>query len=141
MVRMMAFTRRGGFTLLEMLVVLAIMALITSVTLPNLQRLSERVSFAAQRADLIAQIDQLAYRSFVTGSTLDLSTDSLGQPMKDGQPAIRVPDGWRLTVPRPVHYGIDGFCSGGVVVVAAPDGDAETFTLAAPRCRAAENAS
>ena len=116
-----------GFTLLEMLVVLLIVGLLTSLGLPRLQRLAESLERANQRTSLIGQIEGLPYRAYASAREIILDGGA--------SPAIDIPANWQIKVAQPVRYSANGVCSGGRVSVRDPDGGEEVFTLKAPLCR------
>ncbi len=93
--------RKGGFTLLEMLTVVIIIAILTSIALPQFMRASERVR-AAEAIQILGQIRgsqhrhkamSLAndYTNDVTALDVDLPQDKTGAPITniwDWTPAI-----------------------------------------------------
>jgi type II secretion system protein H len=58
--------RRAGFTLLEIMAVVAIFALVAGIAMPNFSRLQTR-RLDAVASDLVAQIDLARQRAIVTG--------------------------------------------------------------------------
>lgn len=120
-----------GFTLLEMLVVLAIGALLVAIVVPGLKRMLESVELGGQRKAIVTQLDGLGYRSYASGKRYVLA----GTPAADDAAPLDWPAGWKLEVPRPIEYAFNGQCSGGRLVLVAPDGRRESFQLRAPLCR------
>jgi len=116
-----------GFTLLEMLVVLLIVGLLSSLGLPRLQRLAESLERANQRQSLIGQIDGLPYQAYASAREIILDSGASS--------AINMPADWQIRVAQPVRYSANGVCSGGRVTVLAPGGGEEVFILKAPLCR------
>jgi len=126
--------RTRGFTLLEMLVVLSIMAFVAGVVLPGLQRIYERTERGLARNGLVAQIAGLGYRAYVLGENIELDDKTLTSMLSDGEPEVSVPDGWKVRIAQPVHYAFNGLCGGGNVVLIDPDGVKQAYRLDAPRC-------
>jgi prepilin-type N-terminal cleavage/methylation domain-containing protein len=127
-------TQQLGFTLLEMLIVLALMGLLGALALPALGRLVDSLRFQNERSGLLAQINTLSYRHYLLAQNSTLTNDNLIRPLKDGQAAVDLPEGWRANIPVPLTYQFNGYCSGGVIILLPPDHPAETLRLIAPAC-------
>lgn len=111
-------TEPGGFSLLEMVVVLAIMGLLGALTLPSLRKIAERTGFSLDRQDVERQLDQLPEVAAMRGKALVLtSSPNPDYPVPAGtsqQPyPIKLPAGWQIEVEAPISYRYDGTCSGG----------------------------
>lgn len=127
-------SRQHGFTLLELLIVLALMGLLGSLAVPALGRLIDSLRYRSERSSVIAQINTLSYRNFLLAQDYTLRTENISNTLKDDQPALDLPAGWAVRVPTPVHYQFNGYCSGGVVILIAPDHVPESLRLQAPGC-------
>jgi prepilin-type N-terminal cleavage/methylation domain-containing protein len=118
----------GGFSLLELVIVLVILGLIGTFALPPMIRLTERTRFSLARQDVERQLDQLPQTAATQGRNLVLSSmpeADIGVPVpvaagKDPYP-VTVPEGWRITVDAPIIYRYDGSCSGGKLHLTAFD--------------------
>ena len=92
-----------GFTLIEMLVVITIVALLAGLVTPTLYRLARRFEINAQREQITIEIAQLGYRAYLSGQPV-----ALGQPAASGvqpsdasaKPPLNLPDGWRIETPQ-----------------------------------------
>lgn len=107
---------RRGFTLLEILVVLAIVALATGLVAPIAVQGLRAAEERGVRADMQALLEALPVRAFREARPLVL----------DGQGLARLavlPDGWRLQVDAPLRYDASGIADGGQVRLYGP-GDA-----------------
>lgn len=130
-----------GFTLLELLIVLALVALISGIAGPNLHKLLGSVERITRHDGLVADIGGLSYRAFVLGQGFELDNTSQNNLLNDGNPILAAPDGWQIKVKQPISYTFNGFCSGGAITLIAPDNTIEQLMLDAPVCRVRSDAS
>jgi len=127
----------GGFTLLEILVVLAIVGLLAGMVLPQLQKMASSVEISNQRTDIKLAIEGLGYQVYATGKPVvlaDVAAISATESTKPDHP-LRIPAGWKIQVLQPVRYAINGVCSGGRIAITDPNQVREAFLLRPPRCR------
>jgi general secretion pathway protein G len=132
--------RNRGFTLIELLVVLALMGLLTALVAPRLQTLVGGATYHTQHDALVADIAGMSYRAFATGHSMTLKNDSFAVIQGDGDPLLNVPEGWQVSVKDPIQFTFNGFCSGGVVQITAPDTVTENLYLDPPACRVTSDA-
>jgi prepilin-type N-terminal cleavage/methylation domain-containing protein len=140
----------GGFTLLELLVVMAILAGLTAVAMPQFAQLHARVRAAFERSDLeqqLLELPQLVRQRGRGGVLLDSPRD--GPPsvaLAEAAPGasseleqwetlpIDLPPGWTMRVPTAVYYQFTGACTGGEVDLSLPP-SLFRYILTAPLCR------
>jgi prepilin-type N-terminal cleavage/methylation domain-containing protein len=122
--------RSDGFTLLEIMVVLVLLTLITSLVAPRLGTLYQALVLREQRDDLILQVQGLPYRAFRTGREFHLgSADAAGVPPLD------VPEGWVMDSDEPVVVKASGVCTGGTLELTHEDGERWAYRVEPPFCR------
>ncbi len=123
----------AGFTLLEILVVLAIGALVIATVIPAMGRVVDAVTYDSELQDVVGQLDQLGFRAFTSGKPIVLAD---GTPQTIATAGLDLPRAWSLSISRPIHFNSVGMCDGGSVSVTAPDGRTTALQLAAPDCAA-----
>ncbi|MBY0510769.1 MAG: prepilin-type N-terminal cleavage/methylation domain-containing protein [Rhodospirillaceae bacterium] len=77
-----------GFTLLEVLVVLAMVGLLSALALPQFSVISDRLDFTLKRESFERELSGLGYRAFTEGQPLVLS----GQYPRDPKRASPAPE-------------------------------------------------
>jgi len=151
-----------GFTLLELLVVLALLGVITSLALPRLSRLYEGVSIRSERDYLLDQLQGLGQLAWLRGDNLIVygtpAEDDLAENAHDAsgsaadgddEPqtstvgavdytnfALDLPEGWEVHLEEPLRILANGVCLGGDVTLTHLNGFTDSITLEAPYCRA-----
>ena len=104
-----------GFTLLEMLFVMLIVGLLTSLMAPRLGGNLDHFEALSQRKELEDQFRQLPRRVRYTGRGLELPRDLSLKDIGDGNPALRLPGDWKLAVSPVLLISSNGACSPSVL--------------------------
>ena len=121
--------RHGGFTLLEMIVVLAILGLASALVGPSMIRSIDTWRRQAAMDILLDQLRALPGNARGTGKPITISDATLAS----AAPPLRIDADWTLRVPEPWSVGANGICRGGEVIVANAFGE-RTVRVAAPFC-------
>lgn len=104
---------QGGFTLLELVVVLVIMGLAAALAAPNLMRSIDSWQASAELDRLADQIEGLPAKARGQGRALSISQDSLART----DAPLRVEQGWTVSTPTAWLVRANGYCAGGDVVL------------------------
>jgi prepilin-type N-terminal cleavage/methylation domain-containing protein len=118
-----------GFTLLEVLVVLALIGVVMGLALPNLARYYDSVAYQSTWRSIESELNQLPVRAFESGRALRLETAAARELL----PAL--PTDWRVEIVGSIAYRPSGWCEGGMVTVTAASGEQRRWQLRSPECR------
>lgn len=134
-----------GFTLLEILLVVAFVGLMIGISGPRLSTLYDRMMFAYRETDVLRQINDLGVAALTRGTDMRLSTQPpmpltggatsrpKAEPRMAEEVKLGLPSGWQVIAEPPVEYRLDGFCKGGKVIIVAGERRSD-WQLDAPHC-------
>jgi general secretion pathway protein G len=136
----------AGYTLLELLVVLAVIGLMAGLAAPPFLRMIEQQRRIADTADVQRALAALPMAARAAGrdlvvrpagaSTTALPESPLLSPL--AKPMVHeisgLPLGWKAAPVGDIWIRSDGVCFGGSVQVTAPDGARSVFVLDPPFC-------
>ncbi len=120
----------GGFTLLEMLVVLALIATVAGIALPNFGRFLDSFSAATKWREVESELADLPYRAFSSGRMIRLENGTVRGHLQ------KLPADWQVTSAGAIVYRDNGWCEGGTLVITNANGMKREYVLTAPRCEA-----
>jgi general secretion pathway protein G len=103
-----------GYTLLELLLVLALIGLVAGIAVPRVTTLYESFKWAMGRDEALRNIAELGYKAYKQNRAFDL----VMYPVHDEGVAnfpLNLPDGWQITADKPIHYRSNGICDGGTL--------------------------
>ena len=104
-----------GFTLLEMLFVMFIVGLLTSLMAPRLGANIDHFEALSQRKALEDQLRQLPRRTRYASKKIELPKDLAVKDVGDGGPALLSAPGWTLKATPPLLISSNGSCSASVL--------------------------
>ena len=134
-----------GFTLVEVMVVLALIAALLAIAAPQFVRLYGRVRLAFERQDLNGNLElpervrnagQAGVLEDPSAAVPDTPAGAAGEaPLERAQKlTLDLPRDWAVTVPKPIFYHFTGACDGGEVIFSLPPLSLH-YVLTPPLCR------
>ena len=121
--------RHGGFTLLEMIVVLAILGLAAALVGPSMVKSIDTWRRKAAMDVLLDQLRALPGNARNSGKPITISDATLASAAAP----LRIDADWTLRAPKPWSVGANGVCQGGEVIVGNVYGE-RTSSVAPPFC-------
>lgn len=122
-----------GFTLIELVIALAIIGLGLSFVLPRMMAWVDRLAFSARQQQFEDALAELGSRAHRSGRSVVLRSTDLAAHSNEPAP-IELPSNWSLTVEPPIAFRYDGICTGGKVRLSFPAGE-KSYRLQSPYCR------
>lgn len=117
--------RSSGFTLLEMLVVLCIVALASGLAAPSISRWMERGQERAWRVDLASYLQSLPMKARAQGVALNVTAEGIRQDLPD------LPAGVKLKFEQPLEVAPNGATTEALLVLTNPNGVREMWRIQA----------
>lgn len=121
--------RQQGFTLLEMIVVLAILGLATAMVAPSALRSIDTWRRQSEQDLLLDQIRAMPGNARASGRAALVSDATL----KGDKPPLHVAADWKLRVPTPWRVHANGVCDAGEVEISNEYGT-HVIKVASPFC-------
>ena len=121
--------RREGFTLLEMIVVLAILGLATALIAPSMLRGIDTWRRKAAMDVLLDQVRALPGNARAAGKPIVIDTAALAST----DSPLRIDGDWTLSNDKPWRVSANGVCESGELKVSNRYGE-KTIRVAAPFC-------
>ena len=124
-----AATCAGGFTLLELLIVLALIAFMTALVAPRLQGTYDAIASSGERAEVRRQLERLPLLARGSGAPIEIPKDGATELAR----RLALPEGWSVRPQQPLRVEAIGVCHASRVHVTGR-GIAEDWLLSAPDC-------
>ena len=105
------YQKNGGFTLLELMVVLLIFSLLATFTVPRLTSLYQSIQTAYEREEVLAQLSGLSFSVFQQNRAFDLVSYPLVTTTKNQSNTpipLELPTGWQIRAEQPIHFFATG---------------------------------
>lgn len=118
-----------GFTLLEILVVLLLMAFLAGLALPRAINIYESMRFASERDSVLVALSGLGRRALIAGDTVNIQ-----EPRDLSLIGVELPEGWQVEVVEPLTLGANGSCGSGMLSFSGR-GRTATMRVTAPFCK------
>lgn len=110
--------RAQGFTLIEVVIALSIIALVTAVTVPAMARRLDAAFRAADLSRVTSSAKLLPARAATLGIEFALDGVAPVKALPDGRLPLDLPLGWTLLPSKmPPRFGRAGSCSAGELIV------------------------
>jgi prepilin-type N-terminal cleavage/methylation domain-containing protein len=127
----------AGFTLLELVVVLLLLALMTSMALPRMQRWHDAVQARAQGAAVLDQLRAAAFAAGARRMRLALTASSLADAVPAAESQLlhlSLPPGWVATRVEEAAFLANGLCEPGALELRSDRGVDLRLRISGPRC-------
>ena len=118
----------SGFSLLEMLVVLALVSIMVALVAPRLAGTVRAIASSGERAEVQRQIEQLPLLARGSGHPILAGED---EPLV--AEGLVLPDGWKVSAASPLRVAANGICHPARLRVEGA-GVVEEWSVAAPDC-------
>jgi general secretion pathway protein G len=118
----------SGYSLVEVIVVLVLLSLVTSMVIPNLSSTLDRFQLRSNQDEVLTQLSGLGYLAYQKQRAIVL------YPGGDLDGLLELPEGWTIELESPIRYQANGICLGGTITLVYEQ-EAEVFVLTAPFCR------
>ncbi len=118
-----------GMTLLELVVVMFIAALITGVALPSTLKMIQTNQDHAAQAAILDALNSLSLRAYSQGRGIILTDEAVTSLVPD------LPAGWKIEVPKPIDFSLNGFCGKGEIRLISPHSQQQVWVINPPRCQ------
>ncbi len=131
--------QQRGFTLLELLAAISIVALVLAVAVPASVRSYESIQYRQAVRDLITALASARYRAINSGRAQDVAIDPVANTVAFNGELTQLPEGFKLVVHATrelnreragvIRFYPEGGSSGGDIDMMRPDGSGATVAV------------
>lgn len=121
-----------GFSLLELLVVLALMSFMTALVVPRLKTTLDAITRSGDRAEAVRQLERLPLLARREGASIQRGP---GQAL--ALAGLQLPGGWTARVVDTLQVAANGYCDPALLEVSSPEGE-QRWALRSPDCRVSD---
>lgn len=127
--------RQAGYSLIEILVAMAIMSLAVSIVVPNAFDLVVRFQRLTERSAALDAFAKCRLDALISNRVITLSGE-IGAPeeIPAEMVCLVLPDGWQAEFEDDLIFSPAGICAGGIVELRQPDGLTSTYILDRQSC-------
>lgn len=102
-----------GYTLVEIIMVMLIFSLLSGLVVPRLMTLYDSMQIAAERQDIISQLNSLSFQAYQQGLNFQFNGYPLPHKLQK-KLELTLPADWQVATQKPIQYRANGACEGGV---------------------------
>jgi len=134
----------AGFTLIEMLIVMVLLGLMTSLTLPAMQRWHDGIQVRAKVTSVVEALRAAGFAAAASRRDLRMDRSSFAVVPASGVPnpsaaagqvvRLPLPAGWLVRGVQPAAFLANGLCLPGAVDFVAEGGEQVTVQVQGPIC-------
>lgn len=125
----------SGFTLVEMLVVMVLLGLLSTIALPSLHRWQQALQARSEAALVIESLRAQAFRAGASQLELALKPESFLEKPAPGLVQVKLPQGWILRRMVPASFLPNGLCRPGLLAFTTSQGSHELLLIEGPICK------
>lgn len=104
-----------GFSLMEMMAVLVLIGLISSVVVPNFNKWFESTEDQVSAAKILTEVQNLLIRAALLEQDFLLNEESYKESLADKRPALILPDGWKISDNQFLNVWRSGLCEDSIL--------------------------
>ena len=116
-----------GFSLIELMVVMALLGLLAGIALPNLYSTYASFRYRGELEIIKEQVNLLGQKAYDVGVSFELR-EVEGRLVLPESLDFDLPSGWTVAISDPIFYSSNGACSGGWLILSY-EGEPEISVL------------
>jgi prepilin-type N-terminal cleavage/methylation domain-containing protein len=127
--------RQAGYSLIEILVAMAIMSLAVSIVVPNAFDLVVRFQRLTERSAALDALSKCRMEAVISNEVISLDgiIRASEEPLEENR-CLVLPANWTAEFEDPLVFSPAGICRGSSVILIAPNGDTVSYNLERGTC-------